>query len=140
MECGWSSFSLLSKELSSFDLSGGFLEDPTCEVVCIRLLSELTQREMSSHPGNCWLSPLVPLTNLPVVAASQEHVGIFGVVLQGDKRRRRLQDNLRLVRVFYKAGVGGEGKKKNPTRPGKKRTGPNNVTPSIVRGDLEAFL
>lgn len=48
--------------------------------------------------------PGVPTGDLPIVAASQEHMGIFGVVLQGDKRRRWLQDNFRLVGIFYKAG------------------------------------
>ena len=43
------------------------------------------------------------LTDLPVVAACQEHVGIFGVILQGNKRRRRLEGDLWPVGVFYKA-------------------------------------
>lgn len=49
-----------------------------------------------------WSSPRPFLTELPIVAASQKHVGILGVVLQGDKRRGRLQDNFRLVGVFCK--------------------------------------
>ena len=41
-------------------------------------------------------------TDLAVVLSSDEDVWIFGVVLEADQRRDRLQRELRLVWIFYK--------------------------------------
>lgn len=57
---------------------------------------------------------------------------IFGVVLQGDNRRRWLQDSLRLVTVFYKA----EKKKKKSCQAWKEK-GPAKPFDSFSRWGVE---
>ena len=48
-----------------------------------------------------WAFACVPVCNLAIILATQQYVRVLGIILQAHKRRHRLQDHFRLVRIFW---------------------------------------